>query len=244
MGESVRYAKQKRGEASGTGTANQAHIPDAQQERSRRPSERRTALTGTSAPRPGLTLCSRQETTSTRELMKDDVSGLISDLSFAIEKSMRYHQRRRGHYETCHRWIMFGVIVGPAVVALLNVPVGIVITVPAVLGALDLVWAPSHRARDHEMLFRAFSELAIKVRSETEDPQYDEWVEKRIRIEADEPPIYTALEADCDNEVRRAWGKDKQLVHIGSYHRLTMNLCRYPATHYDPRPQKALQGGI
>ena len=43
--------------------------------------------------------------------MPDELSDPNSDLSFGVEKSMRYHQRRRVYYEACHRWIMFGVIV-------------------------------------------------------------------------------------------------------------------------------------
>ncbi|MDE0394062.1 MAG: hypothetical protein OYK82_04705 [Gammaproteobacteria bacterium] len=56
-----------------------------------------------------------------------------------------------------------------------------------------------------------------------------------MRIEAGEPPIYTALEADCDNEVRRAWGLDREMVQISRRHRLTMNVCRHAAMHYDTK---------
>ena len=66
------------------------------------------------------------------------------------------------------------------------------------------MWKPSHRSRDHELLFRRFSNLAIGIR--TTDPSeksYLKWIRDRLLIEADEPPVYYALEADCDNEVRR-----------------------------------------
>jgi hypothetical protein len=49
-----------------------------------------------------------------------------------------------------------------------------------------------------------------------------------LEIEADEPPIYWALDADCDNEVCVAWGKDKSagLVELTRIQRLLMNFYR------------------
>lgn len=97
--------------------------------------------------------------------------------------------------------------------------------------------APSHRARDHEMLFRSFSNLAIKVRTEpVSERAYDEWEKERIEIEKDEPPIYIALEADCDNEVRRAWGRTNSMVKIGFWSRLTMNWIRHAERSYNAEP--------
>ncbi len=31
-------------------------------------------------------------------------------LTFRVDKSMRYHQRRRAFFDRCHRWVMFAVI--------------------------------------------------------------------------------------------------------------------------------------
>ena len=95
------------------------------------------------------------------------------------------------------------------------------------------MWKPSHLSRDHELLFRRFSNLATGI--QTTDPSEKSYlilIRDCLLIEADEPPVYYALVADCDNEVRRAWGRDKDLVHIGFWYRLTMNLLRHAETEF------------
>ena len=161
----------------------------------------------------------------------------IEALDFSVEKSMRYHQRRRGHYEFCHNAFMFLTIIsGSAAFAELSANFG---AAAAIFAAIDLVWGLSHQAKNHEILFRRFSELAISIRT-TRAPTAElhaEWVRKRIDIETDEPPIYWALEAACDNEVRRAWGKDNELVHINWWYLLTMYWLRHTKSVFEPIPQ-------
>ena len=110
----------------------------------------------------------------------------------------------------------------------------------AIFAAIDLVWSLSLRARDHELLFRRFSELAITIRttqSATEN-LYAKWIRKRIEIEKEEPAIFWALEADCDNEVRLAWGRDKELVNINWWCRKTMNWLHHAERSFDTIPHK------
>lgn len=153
-------------------------------------------------------------------------------LDFAVEKSMRYHQRRRGHYDAWHHIFMFlTIICGSAAFAELSVYFG---AGAAIFATVDLVWGLALRARNHEILFRRFSDLAVLIRtSNPTETLYTEWLNQRISIETDEPPIYWALEADCDNEVRRAWGRDKELVHIDRWHQLTMYWLRHTRHVFD-----------
>ncbi len=167
------------------------------------------------------------------KMKNEALENQIADLNFAVEKSMRYHQRRRGFYDRTHKSIMFFVVLaGSAAFSGIGEYFG---AIAAMLAAADLVWSPSHKARDHEMLFRRFSELAIAIRTAAlpDRSRYEEWVQARINIETNEPPIYWALEADCDNEVRRAWGKDNELVNIGWLSRWTMYLLRHEGAHYE-----------
>ena len=165
--------------------------------------------------------------------MAETLKQKINDLDFAIEKSMRYHQRRRGFYDSAHKRIMFIIILAGSA-AFSGVVGDYFAGLAALLAAVDLVWVPSRRARDHEMLFRRFSELAIAIRTapEPDKASYEKWVRERIGIETDEPPVYWALEADCDNEVRRAWGKDSELANIGWLSRRTMNVSRHEKAQY------------
>src|SRR4051794_26368239 len=65
------------------------------------------------------------------------------------------------------------------------------------------------KARDHELLFQRFSELARRARkvAKPTEAEVATWEDDKLIIEAEEPPTYRALEADCYNEVCRAWGR-------------------------------------
>lgn len=66
-----------------------------------------------------------------------------------------------------------------------------------------------------------------------------EWNAKRFAIEADEPPIYWALEADCFNEVLYARDRDRNdLVELEWYHRLAMNYLHFDKEHLKSRREK------
>lgn len=78
----------------------------------------------------------------------------LSDLLFEVDKSLRYHQRRRAHFERWHRWSMLAIVLlGSAAVArwedsisLLGVPANAMLgLLTALIGALDLVYAPAIR---------------------------------------------------------------------------------------------------
>ena len=84
-------------------------------------------------------------------MAKTDLNGEVDALTFQVDKSMRYHQRFRGFYDTANRLFMFLIIVaggGAALKADVAAPEVVGFAV-AVIAALNLVWAPSHRARDH-----------------------------------------------------------------------------------------------
>jgi hypothetical protein len=94
----------------------------------------------------------------------------------------------------------------------------------ATLGALDLVFGFSHRARDHEVLHRRFTDLAAELRTTTSPTQEEvqRWERRRLEIEAEEPPTYWALEASCWNEVAHAWGRHAS-VRLTFWQHLLMN---------------------
>ena len=76
----------------------------------------------------------------------DDTGNEIAKLDFGVEKSMRYHQRRRAHYDWIHRVIMFFTVVSGSVTFsnVIGLP-HIFGAVAALLAAIDLVWSPSPR---------------------------------------------------------------------------------------------------
>lgn len=130
----------------------------------------------------------------------------LDGLIFGIEKSIRYHQRRRAHYEGPHKAVMLGVILTGSAAFANALGHGAAMGLgAAVLGASDLAFGFSRRARDHEILHRRFTDLAIRARQPGADEQVIE--RARLEIETDEPPIYWAVESDCFMEVAAAWGR-------------------------------------
>jgi len=138
----------------------------------------------------------------------------IDNLDYSVEKSIRYHQRRRNFFDWVNRLSMFALIIcGSATFAKYLGFVEYYAAAITIIAAFNLVWAPSHKSRDHEILFKRFSNLAVQIRTtQASEKAYGEWLKERINIETEEPPIYNALEADCDNEVRRAWGRDEKII--------------------------------
>lgn len=157
------------------------------------------------------------------------LNGRHSDLDFEIEKSMRYHQRRRGFYESMHKSVMFAVILAGSS-AIAGAPT-LSAALAAILGALDLTFGFSVKARDHEILYRRFSELALDFRGTAEftDADLRRLEAERLKIEMDEPPVYGALADDCYNEVARALGHDEKgaLIPISRQRRLFMHFWRF-----------------
>ena len=163
--------------------------------------------------------------------MKDEtLDEKVKKLNFSVELSMRYHQRRRGFCEWSHNVIMFSIIIlGSATFSeLAQEWHQYFVFLATSLAMFDLVWKPSHRSRDHELLFRRFSDLAADLRTQSlSDDNYAKWKKARILIEADEPAVYWTLAEDCHNEVIRLTGKPFKLLDIPLHRRLTMNVFRH-----------------
>jgi hypothetical protein len=178
------------------------------------------------------------------ELTNEALAKRVDALNFAVEKSLRYHQRRRAAYDFRHKFVMFAIILlgsaafGKVLGGMSSAEqwLGLMI---AGIAALDLVAGFSHKARDHEVLHRGFSDMAVEIRRTIEktEEDYGKWLAWRVRFEAEEPPIYWALEASCDNEVTAAWGRDETegLVPLGWRHHIFMNWYRFDKTEFPPR---------
>lgn len=173
--------------------------------------------------------------------MSLELNDRIDGLNFGAEKSMRYHQRRRAHFERLHRGTMFAVVVtGSAGAAGFFGSPEFFALVAAVLGALDLVFAFSVKAQQHELLFKRFSILAKEIRSNSSPTEgdYQNWVNNRLDIESEEPTVYWAVEASCYNEVVVAWGRETsvELNRLGFWEGVLMHWWPYEATNFGPHP--------
>jgi len=161
-----------------------------------------------------------------------------NDLIFAIQRSVRYHDRRVAHFDVLHKItsvltiLMSGIVILDLAGTESRRWIKVIAAVAAVLGAFDLVVGYSHRATQHRELKRQFCALERRlVKARTSD-EIQEIQADRLLIEADEPPIFRALDAQCHNDILIAKGyspiRDRCQFHIPRwYQRWTANWFRW-----------------
>ena len=105
----------------------------------------------------------------------------------------------------------------------------------AILGAFDLVIGYGHRANQHRDLKRRFCVLERKLIQADPQQNVQQLKVERSEIEADEPPVFRALDAQCHNEMCAAMGysrtKPDESCHyrkIPWFKRATANWIHWP----------------
>jgi hypothetical protein len=154
----------------------------------------------------------------------------------------RYHAAREAFLDNVHRWLMFGVIaLGAGAVAAVAAKLGIPDWASplfgagaAILGALDLTFDLSNRARCHALMKRRYFELLADVESGAR-PLLD--AEACIyRFAADEEPAYHALLVTSWNAaVGTVYGDDEGKCDVPWLHRLLQNIWRFESAEYPPK---------
>lgn len=156
----------------------------------------------------------------------------VNDLDFAVDLSARYHARRQAFYARCRSFsaassaVLAAAAGGNAlaestshrVVAWLSL-------IAAVIGALDWVVGTSKMANKHSRLRRSFLGLLTNIQRVREPTweQFQKWKDRRLRIEAGEPPIFRVLQSQTRNELCTARGY-KQKVKISWFYQWTAQL--------------------
>ena len=161
----------------------------------------------------------------------DPLPRKVDALDFQVEKSMRYHKRMEGFYGWARACFVFVFILCSSAAAAEWLPaLGFV---AIAFAAANYAWNPAGRERDHKDLHKRFNRLAINIRGTpwTTD-LFNTWELERLAIEEDEPLVFKALEADCDNEVRYAWDRTDKLVSIGKWSKFTMYIFRHSKQYY------------
>lgn len=141
---------------------------------------------------------------------------------FGIRRSIRYHQRRRAFFDRLDQLTnAFALIFGSA--ALYGVlgenadKVAVVASaIVTTMASINLVVGSSKRARDHADFARQFIELEKSMIGKGTEERLQAVTEKRLTIEASEPPVLRVLDIICHNEQMRAEGyKRGALAKIG-----------------------------
>lgn len=152
---------------------------------------------------------------------------------FSVRRSIRYHSKREAYYSRSHyvaTVVNFVAGTGAVIAALQNLQSpATVITLSALVSAVSAVDIISNNARKswlHSDLRKQFinleaQQLKLDVTSNETMPAL---MSKRLKIEADEPPVHRALDIICHNELITALGIDeKEKGSLPLYKKLTAN---------------------
>jgi hypothetical protein len=165
----------------------------------------------------------------------------LEAISVSCLTNAHYHAGREAFLDTVHRWFMFGVIVlgGAALVDIFpddkKVWIkGLCSAGAALLGALDLTFDLSNRARLHSMMRRRYYDLIANVREGKITP-----AEARGYLErysGDEEPPYRVLLLACWNVAQTSvHGKNAKGFTIPRRALITKNFLRRPGADYPVR---------
>ena len=147
-------------------------------------------------------------------------------LWFAISKSIRYHNYRRRFYGSLDSFLTFCILLAGSA----NITLALNATAPpwipgifvTVFASIKLAFQISTKTTVHTDLYRRFIQLEKRVHSKSES--IENLHRERLSIEADEPPIYQALNRLCHNEVLRTEGRFELFEPLKFHHRLLCNL--------------------
>jgi len=142
------------------------------------------------------------------------------ELQFGVRRSIRYHQRRRSFFETLDQSAnLIAVVFGSAtILGVLQenakhwaIAAGILVTA---VSAINLVVGSSRKAWAHADFGRRFTELECKLLADPSEDLLHEITERRLTIEAEEPPILRVLDMLCHNEELRSEGRPQLQARI------------------------------
>jgi hypothetical protein len=150
--------------------------------------------------------------------------------------NMHYHAGREAYLDASHRWLMFLVIVfGTSAVvdifpSLPWVKVALSAAV-AFMGALDLTFDLSGRARNHAVMKRRYSDVLTSCLRSA-----DELAVARsslMELAGEEEPAYLALIALSHNMAEtQVYGDDDQHLHVPWHHKKLKNIVRFEGANY------------
>jgi hypothetical protein len=142
----------------------------------------------------------------------------LTRLLFGIRRSIRYHNRRRAHFDRINNLSSFvSVLFSSAAIASLLASGGrafllVAAALVSLVSAVNLVVGASRRAREHSDFAKRFVILERDLAgvSNPTDEDIRRWTQRRLDIEADEPPVLKVLDSICHNEQVRSMGYDAQ----------------------------------
>lgn len=169
------------------------------------------------------------------------------NIRFNVLRNALYHTARRRALERWNRSFNFLVIIlgaaafGDALQAV-NIPGAWAGLAVAVIGALQLVFDFGRQARDHQTLQRDYYTLLADIEATpADDPEKcAEWYSAMIRITADEPPVFRAIDAKAYNDAldaTEAFDRSERLV-VPLMHRVLSGVFAFEGFNYPKECEK------
>ncbi len=172
----------------------------------------------------------------------DDCEEKVHELKHTALRNALYHAARRGFLDSVNRIFNFAVIIGGTSYAADIAAGAYIVTIGfavAGIGALQLVFDFSGRARDHQILQQRYYAVLATL-EESRHPTEDDcarWNADLLRIYADEPPTLRALDAIADNQATCAiLGGDKPRMKVTLWQSVTRHLLAHNAGTFPENP--------
>ena len=143
----------------------------------------------------------------------DDYDNLLFD----VQRSVRYNDIRRQHFERIHLFVLFvALMLGTGTLATfidnLHAPLWLKLLLPVlatILLGVSLVYRVSSKASLCNDLKRRFINLEqgmVAKERKWKKSDLAAWTQERLTIEADELPVKRVLDVICHNDIMRAKG--------------------------------------
>lgn len=172
----------------------------------------------------------------------DDVMNRVFAAKHTALRNALYHTARRKWLDTWGRMLNFMVIVAgtSAATDMLGLVQGsakLAAFTVAVIGALQLVYDFSGRARTHELLQRRYYTIYADISECTapDDKKCAEWEAEFARAAGDEPPTMRALDAIADNQATNALLGGKRRLTVNWWQSATRHLFTHNSADFPPR---------
>lgn len=155
----------------------------------------------------------------------------VFDLEFSCLEGTYYHNTRRAFLNNVHRATMFVVIImGTSAASTLGIDNSVWFSLAAVFFAtFELVFNPSSKTRDHDLLYQRFTILLGEIRSTDQTTaNINNWQKEIHQIWAAEPPVYEALQMISHNKICYMLNKQDDMKPVNGWQRFWKNIFSFP----------------
>lgn len=170
-----------------------------------------------------------------RDAAAGEAPSTLRQVRAACQMNMRYHAAREAWLDGTHRLFMF-LVIASGTAAVLNVTDDPSVKLwagaaAALLGALDLAFDLSNRARVHALMRRRFSE--ILQAAEQNPDQLGKSDAALAEVYGEEEPAYHALMANCHNATLLAvYDHQNEGVIVPWWHTILQQVWRFEGADY------------